>query len=90
MKIIAASLVTAAVAAGGAHAYDAAVTPAQISSLQARVTALEKFQNKCLRAYHIDLTENSNGAMAWGIGAPTPHAGRFYGIPATSAAPFYC
>jgi hypothetical protein len=79
---------TAVICAGGAHAYDRAVTPAQISSLQTRVTALERFDKNCLHRVH--LTENADGVMVWGIGAPSTHAGAFYAIPDTSRPPIYC
>lgn len=91
MKTVVASLVTALVVVGGAHAYDSATaSSSQVTSLQARVAALEAFDRNCLKAFHIRLTENSDGVMVWGIGVPTPHAGRFYGIPDTAVAPLYC
>jgi outer membrane murein-binding lipoprotein Lpp len=91
LKVIVASVVTAIVVAGGAHAYDASVAaPSQVASLQAQVAALQAFNRNCLRAYRIYLSANSDDVMTWGIGLPTPHAARVYGIPATATPQAYC
>jgi hypothetical protein len=79
MKTIVAVIATGVICAGGAHAYDAAVTPTQFAALKARVTTLEQFDKRCLRTQR--LYENSTAAMAWGIGPPTPHQGAFYVTP---------
>jgi hypothetical protein len=89
-KTIIASLLTAVVVAGGAQAYDAAVPPQKIAALEARISALEAFKRQCLQQYNVHLTENADGAMVWGIGAPTPHAGRFWAIPDTARIPLVC
>jgi hypothetical protein len=88
MKTLIAVVATAIVCAGGAHAYDFAVTPSQFAQLQARVTMLEQFDKRCLLRQH--LYEQSGGSMAWGIGALTTHAGSFYLIPDTVRAPLVC
>jgi hypothetical protein len=91
MKTVIAVLATAAISVGGAHAYDAAVTPAQIQALNARVTVLEQFKRQCLQANQVHLTENSQGVMVWGIGAPSTHAATFYGaIKDTTRVPYAC
>lgn len=85
MKTAVACLVTALAVAGGAGAYVQAVTPAQFAALNARVTALEHFKQKCLHRIH--LAESNQGWMAWdqnGLAQPTPHAAIFYGLPDTS------
>jgi hypothetical protein len=84
MKALVASLVTAVVVAGAAGAYVQTVTPAQVSSLEARVAALEQFKRYCLHRIH--LSESPQGWMRWdqnGVGGLTPHAARFYGLPDT-------
>jgi hypothetical protein len=88
MKTLIAVVATAIVCAGGAHAYDVAVTPSQFAQLQARVATLEQFDKRCLLHQH--LYEQPDGSMAWGIGAPTTHAGSFYLIPDTTRAPLVC
>jgi hypothetical protein len=89
MKSLLASLITAVVVAGGAHAYNATVTPAQFARLEARVKILENFKRNCL-SYHVRLTENRDGYMVWGVGLPTPHAASFYALPNTEVIPAYC
>jgi uncharacterized membrane protein len=88
VKTVVAVAATAIICASGAHAYDRAVTPAQLASLQTRVAALERFDKNCLRRVH--LTENSSGVMVWGIGSPSTHAGYFYAMPDTAVRPIYC
>ncbi len=88
MKTLLASLITAIVVAGGAHAYDTAITPASIASLQARVAALEAFKRNCL--HHVHLTENNQGYMVWGVYPPSPHAAMFYALPDTQVLRAYC
>lgn len=89
MKSLLASFITAVVVAGGAHAYNAAVTPVQFARLEARVKTLEAFKRNCL-SYHVTLTENRDGYMTWGVGQLTPHAASFYALPYTSVIPTYC
>lgn len=77
-------------AVAGTDAISNGPTAAQFASLKAQVAQLQAFDKYCLQLQGVDLTENADGVMVWGIGAPTTHAARFYALPSTAVPKPYC